>query len=294
MLAFITSLRHPQNSADYGRVESLLRETLVSVTEQTSDDFVVIVVGNQRPQFVLPDKVHFVPVEFDPPAPPNGPRTDRAPFVRDKGTKIGIGLLAAREFSPDHVMIFDADDFVHAELAEYVGARKGHSGWMIDRGWMYSRARNAYRRQNDFNRTCGTCYILPYEAYEVPTDLDVSATQQEVVDGFGERLEAMLGAHRHAVEWHRARGRTLEPLPMRAAVYHVDTGENHSGKAMTGVARPLGPRIRRSFRISPQRGPVSTIWSSVGPVAIWESVSTRSRVTARRLQRAVRKTLTKL
>jgi len=294
MLAFITSLRHPQNSADYGRVEELLRETLDSVTQQTSDDFVVIVVGNKRPDFALPDRVHFVPVDFAPPAPPTGPRTERAPFVWDKGTKIGVGLLAAREFAPDYVMIFDADDFVHADLAAYVARRPGHPGWVVERGWMYSRLRNAYRPQNEFNRTCGTCYILPMDAYGVPADIDVTASQEQVAAGFGERLEAMLGAHRHAVAWHAERGRILAPLPMRAAVYHVDTGENHSGKAMRGLARPLDRGFRRRFRIAPQRGPVSTLWSSVGPVAIWESASTRSRVAVRRVGRALRKSLRSL
>lgn len=294
MLAFVTSLRHPQNSADYGRVEELLSETLDSVSQQTSDEFVVIVVGNQAPAFDLPDKVHFVPVDFDPPAPPTGPRTDRAPFVWDKGTKIGIGLIAARQFDPDYVMIFDADDFVHADLAAFVESRPGQAGWVVDRGWMYSRSRNAYRPQNQFNRTCGTCHILPFDSYEVPTDLDITATQDQVAEAFGERLEAMLGAHRHAVEWHTARGRNLQSLPMRGAVYHVDTGENHSGKAMKGLARPLGRGVRNSFRIAPQRGPVSTLWSSVGPVALWESVSTGSRVTARRLGRVVKRSIRRL
>jgi len=271
-----------------------LRETLDSVTQQKSEEFVVIIVGNKRPDFDLPDRVHFVPVAFDPPAPPNGPRTERAPFVWDKGTKIGIGLIAAQEYAPDYVMIFDADDFVHADLAEYVAARPGQPGWVVERGWIYSRLRNAYRPQNDFNRTCGTCHILPFDAYDVPPDLDVAATQEQLAEGFGERLEAMLGAHRHAVAWHAERGRILEPLPMRAAVYHVDTGENHSGKAMSGLARPLDRGLRESFRIAPQRGPVSTVWSSVGPVAIWESAYTGSRLTVRRLGRAVKRSLRRL
>ena len=33
MLAFITTLRHPQNAADYGRVEALLQDTLASLTQ---------------------------------------------------------------------------------------------------------------------------------------------------------------------------------------------------------------------------------------------------------------------
>ena len=291
MLAFITSLRHPQNSADYARVELLLEETLRSVTQQTSEDFVVIVVGNREPAFALGDRVHFVPVDFPPPAPPDGPRTARAPFVRDKGTKIGVGLAAARRFDPDHVMIFDADDFVHRELAAFVAERPGRPGWVIDRGWMYSRARNAYRVQNGFNRTCGTCHILPFDAYGVPDDLAPTASQEEVVEAFGERLEAMLGAHREAVEWHAARGRRLERLPFRGAVYHVDTGENHSGKAMRGVARPLGRRLRRDFAIPSNRSSLITLWSAVGPGALWESVSQSAVVNARRARRVVRRAL---
>ena len=35
MLAFITSLRHPDNSSDYARVELLLMGTLRSIEQQT-------------------------------------------------------------------------------------------------------------------------------------------------------------------------------------------------------------------------------------------------------------------
>ncbi len=64
MLAFITSLRHPQNSSDYTRVERLLKGTLASVTAQTDPGFVVIVVGNERPAFDLPRRTVFVQAEF--------------------------------------------------------------------------------------------------------------------------------------------------------------------------------------------------------------------------------------
>lgn len=272
MLAFITSLRHPQNSSDYGRVEALLHDTIKSVTAQTSDDYVVIVVGNKRPELPLPDKTHFVPVDFPAPAPPTGAKTARAPFVWDKGTKIGIGLIAARSFDPDYVMIFDADDFVHRDLAGFVARNPPSAGWVINEGWMYSRGKGAYRRQREFNRTCGTCFILPTDAYEVPTDLSVSATQEEVAAGFGERLPNILGAHRNAVEWHRLHGRVLTPLPFPGAVYHVDTGENHSGKAFVGVGRPLSDTIERDFGIPRVHGRLASLWASVGPVAVLESV----------------------
>ena len=93
MLAFITSLRHPRNSDDYGRVEALLAQTLASVSRQTAP-YRVWVVGNRRPRD-LPAGVTWVPVDFDAPSTLDTPRTGVAAVLRDKGTKLATGLLAA-------------------------------------------------------------------------------------------------------------------------------------------------------------------------------------------------------
>jgi hypothetical protein len=284
MLAFITTLRHPQNSVSYGRVEELLKDTLRSVAQQTSDDYVIIVVGNKRPDFELPARTHFVQVEFPPPAPPTGARTAREPFVWDKGTKLGIGLIKAREFSPTHVMSFDADDFVHRDLAATIHDQPDHDGWVVREGLMYSKARNSYIAQHQFNRACGTSFIIPFEAYDVPTDLDVSASQDQVAAAFGERLSAIMGAHRNAEAWLLDRGRMLQPFPYPAAVYHVDTGENHSGKSLAaGLARPLSHAVQRDFGIRPSRGRLTTLWAAVGPGAVWEEIVQKGRPLARRV-----------
>ena len=272
MLAFITTLRHPQNSVSYGRVEELLKDTLASISSQTSDKFVIVIVGNKKPDFALPEQAHFVQVDFPPPAPPTGAQTAREPFVWDKGTKLGVGLIAAKEFAPTHVMSFDADDFVHRNLADTIHQNPGHPGWVVEDGWMYSRARNSFVRQQQFNRTCGTSFIVPFDAYDVPDHLSVSATQEEIAVAFGERLSAIMGAHRNAEAWYRAHGRNLEPFPYAAAVYHVDTGENHSGKSLTGIAHPLNVSVQRDFGIRPSRSRVSTLWAAVGPRAVGEEV----------------------
>ncbi|PXA68673.1 glycosyltransferase family 2 protein [Cryobacterium arcticum] len=286
MLAFITTLRHPQNSVDYGRVEALLDDTLKSVAQQTSDDYVIIIVGNQRPGFPLPERAHFVQVSFPPPAPPTGARTAREPFVWDKGTKLGIGLIAALPFSPTHVMSFDADDFVHRDLASTVHDYPEHSGWVVREGWMYSRARNSYVAQRQFNRACGTSFIIPFEAYGVPANLTISASQEQVALAFGERLNAIMGAHRNAETWFQKHGRLLEPFPYPAAVYHVDTGENHSGKTLRGLAHPLNAKIQREFGLRPTRGPISTVWSAVGPRSVWEEIAHFGHRVLRRVTKA--------
>lgn len=287
MLAFVTSVRHPRNSHDYDRVELLLRQTLASVTAQTDEDFVVIVVGNQRPSFELPDRVEFVEVGFEPPAGlPGGPPADRAGVRRDKGRKFAIGLIAAREHRPDFVMLFDADDFVHRGIVAHTKQHPDARGWVIDRGWIYSRSRNAYRPLDEFNWKCGTSFVVPFAAYGVPEDLDVTATEEQLRDGFGERMDAIVSTH-HGEPWFRANGYDLESFPWRASVYHVDTGENRSGKQLLGFARPLSAGMRRDFSIPGDRGALSTLWRSLGPEAAWQSLRpvlgrVRRRLRARR------------
>lgn len=266
MLAFLTTLRHPQNSADYARVESLLRDTLASLGRQSCDDYVVIIVGNRRPAFPLPDRALFIEVDFPPPSDINGPQTGRASVIWDKGTKTAVGLIAARAFAPEYVMCFDADDFVHREVAAFAHDRPDRAGWVVTRGWVYSRARNAYAMRRKFFRICGTSFIVPFEAYEVPVDLTVSATQQEIAAAFGERLENIL-EHGYAFDWWREHGRRLEPLPFFGAVYQVDTGENHSGNALVGPALPYRPHLDRDFAIRPSKSPAATLWASLGPGA---------------------------
>jgi hypothetical protein len=279
MLAFITTLRHPQNSADYSRVESLLRDTLTSVVRQTCDDYVVVIVGNRRPEFALPDRTHFVEVDFAPPSGVKGPHTGRASVIWDKGTKTAVGLIAARAFDPDYVMPFDADDFVHRGIAEFAQSRRGGAGWVITRGWVYSRARNAYAFRRKFFRICGTSFIVPFDAYEVPADLTVSATQREIAAAFGERLENLL-EHGYAFDWWREHGRRLEPLPFAGAVYHVDTGENHSGNMLVGPALPYAAHLHRDFGIRPSKGRAATLWASFGAPAFKPDPAYRVRLPA--------------
>lgn len=291
MLAFITSLRHPDNAADYEHIEQLLRATLRSIESQSDGDYVTIIVGNRAPAFALPVRTHFVQVDFSPPMSVNGPHADRSGFIADKGTKIGIGLIAAREYDPTSVMIFDADDFVHRDLVTFVNARPASPGWYVDKGWIYSASRNGYKHQDRFNRTCGTCFVLPYSAYKVPSDLGTDATQQEITDAYGDILPSILGAHRNALEWHADRGRMLIPLPFRAAVYHVDTGENHSLKSLPGVIRPWRERFWRAFSIEPTKSPLSTALSCYSPRAFVHEIarSVRRAVfpAARRMRRAL-------
>ena len=277
MMLFVTSLRSRANATDYANVELLLQGALDSIENQSSGEHVTIVVGNEDPSFELPPNVHFVKVGFPAPTRSTGPHAELSEFVRDKGSKLGIGLIAGRQFAPSHVMIFDSDDFIHRDLVRLVHAHPDAPGWVVEHGWVFSRRRNGYRRQDDFNRTCGTCFVLPYDVYDVPAHLDEHASQDDVVDAFGERLTRIIGAHRDAIFWYTEHGHALRTVPFRAVAYHVDTGENHSGKVLPGAIRPWDARLGRDFAIRSQAPRLRTLLSCYGPRALAQTARARAR-----------------
>jgi hypothetical protein len=238
MLAMVTSLRHPHNSNDYRRVERLLYESVTSWLRQTDDRFVIIVVGNQEPWLPPDSRVSFVPVAFPPPSPIATPRTGIPSVLRDKGTKLAIGLAEARNQGAQHILFIDADDFVSRRIAAHVAANPDAIGWSVRFPWRVSVERRAIHPHDG-----GTFSIVRTDLYPDP-QLPLDATQPELYDGYGEKLERWLGSHLHVGE-----DLGLPPLPFDGALYRVGTGESHSGISMGGLGRPISRAIADEFGV---------------------------------------------
>ena len=245
MLAFVTSLRHPQNSHDYAHVEDIFFTSLDSWIRQTDGRFRVIAVGNRRPRRELPACARFIEVDFPPPSSHAGPMTGIPAVLRDKGTKLAIGLLGARELTDlSHVMFTDADDFVSKRLAHFTAQHPDHLGWTIVDGWRYHRGRRAVRQhRGDFYLQCGSSHIVRHDAYP-DVDLPLSATQDELYEAFGDRLERWIGSHMYVQADLR-----LAPLPFPGALYSVGTGEAHSGNSMGSFGRPVSRALAEEFGV---------------------------------------------
>ncbi|MCV7414247.1 glycosyltransferase family 2 protein [Mycolicibacterium litorale] len=260
----MTSLRHPQNSGDYGRVERLLDDTLKSLLRQDHDDFGIWVVGNRRPAH-LPDGVHYVEVGFPPPSAKAGPRTGRAAVLLDKGTKLVIGLLAARRAGASHVMFVDADDFVSRRLSGLVAGDPRANGWFVERGWRYNAERAAVRPQRRFHTRCGTAHIVRTDLFGELTDLHEESTQAQLQDTLGDRLERVFGSHLHIADDLARAGTPLRPIPFPAALYRLGTGENHSWNGMGGFGRPVTQAIAEEFGVQPTPRNVGAVVRAVSP-----------------------------
>lgn len=233
MIAFITSLRHPRHSESYESVLGLLDQTLDSVCNQTSRQFAVIVVCNQRPRGrSCPREVEWVEVDFPPPCESRGPRTGMEALRLDRGTKYAIGLAHARALSPDHVMFFDADDFVSRRLAEFANQRPQHPGWYVTNGYAYDSKLGWVGNLSDFHQVCGTSHIVSFRMYDAVADIPPDASQSYILDHLDhEYVFRILGSHRWLADHCARRGAHLDPLPFPGAVYHVGHGENHTARA---------------------------------------------------------------
>jgi hypothetical protein len=265
MLTFITTLRHPQNCSDYGRVEELLGQSLASMCRQ-SGEFTVIVVGNQRPSFDLGRHVRFVPVSFAPPSTIHGPMTGRQAVLRDKGTKLAVGLIAGQHSGMTHFMPVDADDLVSRRLAAFVAQNAEAPGWYVGSGYSYSPRRHLVGGVRRFDHLCGTSLILRTDFLPVPPGLPATASQAEVFEAFGSfAVLELLGSHQSMRGYCASLGRPLQPLPFPGAVYVVETGENHSGNGLrTLFPRPVSRRMHADFGL-PRSSGVAT-WMRAGSV----------------------------
>jgi hypothetical protein len=266
MLVFITSVRHPHNATDYDRVERLLQRTLASVCAQIDRDFRVVVVANQPLSFATAKEVETIVVDFPAPSDHQGPQTGREAILHDRGTKLAVGVLAARQHSAAHIMRFDADDFVSRHVAGFANRHPDNAGWYINKGHAYYERQGLTHHIEDFHEKCGTSFVIRQDLYG-PANLPVTVTQDALYGGFGDFVvRELLGSHRAAQGHFTALGTPLEPLPFRGAVYTLETGENHSGGKVAGFAWPVSRKLEREFnlpRSPPGRSAVGFIRSAV-------------------------------
>ena len=203
MLIFIVPLKSPQTSKSWEHVCKLFERCVKSVCNQTSPNFRVIVVCNERPHIEFSHS-HITYVEVNFPLPP----ADFEARTLDKGRKIVTGLIFSRELQPSHTMFVDADDCVSKYLAEFVSKNYQCNGWFVDKGYEYQDgSKRIDIRGKDFYKVCGTSSILNYHLHNFP---------EKVKD---EHLHEYYISHPKIREIMAKKKTPIEPLPFLGAVY---------------------------------------------------------------------------
>jgi hypothetical protein len=217
MLVFIIPLKSAQISRSWTLSNRLFERCLRSICRQTSPNFRVVVVCNEKPQidFTHPN-VHYIEVDFPPPMPdPEEERTggyeygysqDIARKNADKARRIRSALDYATRYEPTHFMVVDADDCVSSRLAELVSRHPKSDGWFFRKGYMYPEGgRFLLCNVRNFHHICGTSVIIASRLiHTLFSDPDFYA---------------------HTFD-ESPPGTALSPLPFAGAVYSMENGDN--------------------------------------------------------------------
>ncbi len=245
MLVFVVPLKSPQASKSWQLVTQLFERCVKSLCNQTSPNYRVIVVCNERPRikFHHPN-ITYIEVNF-PPANESDPISIGH---TDKGRKILKGLIHAQAFSPSHTMAVDADDCVSKHLAEFVHKNQNGHGWFINKGYKYQNGSDIiYIKRSHFYKMCGTCNILKYDLNQLPENPEYNR-------GYG--YYKFYIDHEKVRETLTQKGTPIKPLPFPGAVYIVATGENlyyGSTKLTFNILNRkfLNPSIQEEFGLHP-------------------------------------------
>jgi hypothetical protein len=210
MLVFIIPVKSAVISSNWGRFSCLFERCIKSICNQTSNNFKVVVVCNEKPQttFVSPH-VEYLTVDF---APPISEQVSpliglESPKEADKANRILAGLAYAQKFNPSHIMVVDADDCINKNIAKFVEEHPDDDGWYAKTGYVYKEGKKyIYLNYKNFHDLCGTSIIVKYELAELLIK------------------EGRFYEHNLT---NLQNGARLQVLPFAGAIYSVENQENY-------------------------------------------------------------------
>lgn len=219
MFYFLIPLLSKQVAKDWDKVSELFNRTLWSCYNQTSPNFHIVVVCHEIPKLrhKFDDRVEFISLTEDvAPIPRNHEEK-----MLDKGIKTHVGAMKIREYGAGFTMMVDGDDLVSNRIVEYVEKHSSENGFYVKKGYCYFPDNDYFETMHKFSS--GSACIVKYTPDDLPSEM------QEVVTA-NEDSNPWIIRKRHGgiVPACEEQGRPLKPLPFKAAVYVLGTGENHS------------------------------------------------------------------
>lgn len=238
MLTFIVPLQSPAVSRNWEKVQALACRTVRSLCQQESSEFAVVLVCNEAPDHLPKSpRLHLVEKAF--------PLPEKGKGMRDKFTKVKMGLVYTRKYLPatQFIMPVDADDVVSKRLVSHVIYHSSvRSGFHCQKGYLYSDRHDFFTRMNDLDRICGSTYIIKVDTGTLPCEVESECVHPLLTKG-----HTVIGKYFTEI------GQPLDPVPFRSVAYVTDTSENDSG--ITSISSSRSVNLRRLCKrvIFPQR-----------------------------------------
>ena len=243
-----------------------LQQTLRSIRNSTSQNYRVVVAGNEHPEFEtdFDSKVHFVLVKHPFPS-----HTDhRAALRLDKLAKIDAAWRYTKaNWQPKYVMKLDADDFISSRLVGWLDDARSEAGYLIQHGWFWrSGARYLIQRTEHLDRVCGSCLIIrsdladrtgPFLTEAEGTTLDKAGSQfsasdhYSLVPGSGITTLLLNDTHQRYASQFSYLGHEVHTIPFDAVIYRASpesvTGVSGDGDWKFNLRMTLGAIRRTRF-----------------------------------------------
>ena len=224
MITFIIPVKSKRVSGSWEHFSKLFERTIKSVSNQTSENFRIIVVCHEKPEISFEHpKVEYIHVDFEPPVlKPELAEKHDGMKEEDKSKKIMAGLDFIKKYEQDYVMVADADDCISNRIAEYVDEHKSQDlpGWYFKKGYIYREGDKFISLNKEgFNLLCGTCIVI----------------KPDLIQHIFKSKPHLLYVHQTI---QLTESEALRPLPLPGAIYSMGNGENHfmSGTMMKNLA----------------------------------------------------------
>lgn len=206
-------------SNNWEMVTTLFNRTLWSCFNQTDPNFRIIIACHEIPKLTktYDERVEFIRVsEKQSPIP----KTQLEKMI-DKGYKTHTLAMRVRELGGGYAMLVDADDLVSCRLAEFVNNHPDESGFFVKTGYVYFVGDDYMKVLPRFSS--GSAFIVNYAIKDLP-----ESYPDVITPNCDENECIMRKRHGGVVAACNSAGRPLKPLPFKAAVYVLGSGENWS------------------------------------------------------------------
>jgi hypothetical protein len=143
---------------DWPKAVACLERTLGSILGNPQKDLRAMVICQDRPPLKIKDE-RYIFMESKLPKPD---KQDYWAKSRDKGRKEVAAFDAAREISPEYVMLVDADDLISNSLVSYVYQRPDFDAFCLKVGYEWREGASHFTIRPFFNQLCGSSFICRF------------------------------------------------------------------------------------------------------------------------------------
>jgi hypothetical protein len=216
---------------DWQKAVACLDRTLRSILGNPERDLRAMVVCQDRPPLKLNDE-RYLFLETRQPKPD---KQDVGAKEGDKGAKTVEAFEAARELSPEYVMLVDADDLISNTLASYVFQRPAFDAFCLKRGYKWREGSSHFTLQPCFNQVCESAFVWRFNKRLFPAWLGKTYTKR-ICDQAHNVVEAAMDAE----------GLQVDKIYEPKAVYVI----GHANHMFAGISQFTLKRRIKDFVLS--------------------------------------------